>query len=259
MAKGSRTSNTKNDVLPHGNSSATVRDVGKIPAKSNPSKPFHHYVNDFAKTRNIDELRKVLSKNGVEISDRLVKYVNKGDIEFDTIKRFFHGALQTMSTYGNLQEFSGFGAFKSARSSTMAYYNHPADIGTQGTGHIALNVSLINKHNAKSTGAHEAFHQVTAHRADKSNMDSLLYADKIYTKSYKSWKRKNKHKDIVSDTKKHISNYGATNSSEALSEAMANITKSRNKASRLSRTAISNVSYDITHSRVKGKQYKINK
>lgn len=222
--------------------------VGKIPAKKNPFKPFKEYQTEFAKAKDAQSLVKVLEDNGVAISDKFVKYIQSGKYPIESAKAFLKGNLLTISHYGDGERFIGFGAYKDSRSPTVAFYSHPTITGTQGNGYVAVNIGHPSSRTGSiyGTGAHEGYHHVTAVIADAKNTSMYTYANDVVKSSYSSWSKKTglSSGDIKKDFTTHVSAYGATKDSEALSESMKNVIMKKGKASSLSKTVFNQVRKD---------------
>lgn len=223
--------------------------VGRFPKNKNPFKPFKTYQKEFAAAKDLPTLKKVLEDNGVVISSKLEKYIAKGEYPLKDAKSFMKGALLTMSHYGDGEKFIGFGAFNKPNMSTIAQYSHPVKIGYQAYGDISVNIGHA-KSRGKSiygTGAHEAYHQVTALMGDRKGMSTHKYSEGVVTDVYGKWSSNKINKssgDIKTDVKKHISDYGTKNNNEALSESMKNVINKGHKASTLSKDIYKHVKAD---------------
>ena len=250
MANGSSSSGaTKAGHLGNsGGGGGGPKNVGKIPAKKNPFKPFKQYQKEFAKANDAQTLTKVLEDNGVAISDKFVRYIESGKYPIEDAKRFMKGALLTISHYGDGERLVGFGAYKDSRSGTVAYYSHPTIVGAQGNGYIAVNIGHPSSRGKGiyGTGAHEGYHQVEAVIGDASKQSMYTYSEKVVTSAYSKWTKKSglSSGNVKKDFTTHVSAYGATKNSEALSEAMRNVIMKKGKASSLSKAVFSQVRED---------------
>lgn len=224
------------------------KDVGKIPAKKNPFKPFKEYQKEFTKAKDAQSLVKVLEDNGVAISDKFVRYIETGKYPIEDAKAFLKGNLLTISHYGDGDRFIGFGAYKDSRSPTVAFYGHPTITGAQGNGFVAVNIGHPSSRGKSiyGTGAHEGYHHVTAVIADAKKVNMYTYSNDVVKSSYDKWGKKTglSTGNIRSDFTTHVSPYGATKDSEALSESMKNVIMKRNRASSLSKTVFNRVRED---------------
>lgn len=222
--------------------------VGVIPQKKNPFKPFKTYQKEFGKAKDAQSLVKVLEDNGVAISDKFVRYIESGKYPIEDAKAFIKGNLLTISHYGDGERFIGFGAYKDSRSRTVAFYSHPTVTGAQGNGYVAVNIGHPSSRGKSiyGTGAHEGYHHVTAVIADAKNANMYTYANDVVKKSYSSWSKKTglSTGDIKKDFTTHVSRYGATKDSEALSESMKNVIMKKGGASSLSKTVFNQVRKD---------------
>ena len=88
------------------------KNVGNIPAKKNPFKPFKTYQKEFAQAKDAPALKKVLEDNGVAISDKFEKYIATGQYPIEHAKAFIKGSLLTISHYGDGERLIGFGAYQ---------------------------------------------------------------------------------------------------------------------------------------------------
>lgn len=215
-------------------------DVGNFPEKKNPFQPFKTYQKEFAAAKDLPTLKKVLEDNGVVMSDKLENYIAKGKYPLEDAKSFMKGTLLTMSHYGDGEKFVGFGAFNRSNMSTIAQYSAPAMVGEQARGNISVNIghSYSRGKSIYGTGAHEAYHQVEALMGDRKGMEMSAYSESVVKNVYGKWSKNKANKssgDVKADVKKHISDYGATNNNEALSEAMKNVINKGHKASTLSK------------------------
>ena len=73
---------------------------------------------------------------------------------------------------------------------------------------------------------------------DRKGIDMSLYSESVVKNVYGKWSSNKANKssgNIKTDVSTHISNYGATNNNEALSEAMKNVINRGHKASTLSK------------------------
>lgn len=214
--------------------------VGNFPEKKNPFQPFKTYQKEFAEAKDLPTLKKVLEDNGVVMSDKFEKYIAKGKYPLNDAKNFIKGTLLTMSHYGDGEKFVGFGAFNSSRLPTVAQYSAPAVVGNQANGNISVNIGHPSSRGKGiyGTGAHEAYHQVEALMGDRKGIDMSLYSESVVKNVYGKWSSNKANKssgNIKTDVSTHISNYGATNNNEALSEAMKNVINRGHKASTLSK------------------------
>lgn len=214
--------------------------VGNFPEKKNPFQPFKTYQKEFAEAKDLPTLKKVLEDNGVVISDKLEKYIAKGKYPLNDAKNFIKGTLLTMSHFGDGDKFVGFGAFNSSRNPTVAQYSAPAVVGSQAHGNISVNIGhpASRVKGIYGTGAHEAYHQVEALMGDRKGIDMSAYSESVVKSVYGKWSKNKANKstgDVKKDVSKHISDYGATNNNEALSEAMSNVISKGHKASTLSK------------------------
>ena len=222
--------------------------VGIIPAKKNPFKPFKEYQHEFAKAKDAQSLGKVLEDNGVAISDKFLRYIESGKYPIENAKDFIKGTLLTISHYGDGERFVGFGAYKRSDSPIVAYYQHPTVVGSQGNGYIAVNIGHPSSRSKSiyGTGAHEGYHHVEGVIGDVKKIDMYTYSKDVVVRSYSSWGKKTglSTGDIKKDFTTHVSSYGATKDSEALSEAMKNVIMHKGKASALSKTIFNEVRRD---------------
>lgn len=250
MANGSSSSGaTKAGHLGNGGGGVRVpKNVGNIPAKKNPFKPFKTYQKEFAQAKDASTLKKVLEDNGVAISDKFEGYIETGKYPIEHAKAFMKGALLTISHYGDGERFAGFGAFKDSNSGTVAYYAHANVVGTQGDGYIAVNIGHPSSRTSGiyGTGAHEGYHQVEGVIGDASKQSMYTYSENVVKSAYSKWSKKTglSTGDIKNDFTTHVSPYGATKNSEALSEAMKNVIMKKGKASSLSKTVFNQVRND---------------
>lgn len=231
-----------------GNGGGGNKKVGIIPPKKNPFKPFKTYQKEFDKAKDAKSLAKVLEDNGVAISDKFLRYIDSGKYPIESAKAFLKGNLLTISHYGDGERFVGFGAYKDSNSGVVAYYSHPTITGSQGNGYVAVNIGHPSSRSSSiyGTGAHEGFHHVNAVIADAKKQDMYTYANDVVKKSYSSWSKKSGKStgDIKNDFRTHVSAYGATKDSEALSESMKNVIMKKGKASSLSKTVFNQIRED---------------
>ena len=224
------------------------KNVGSIPAKKNPFKPFKTYQKEFAQAKDASTLKKVLEDNGVAISDKFEKYIETGKYPIEHAKAFMKGALLTISHYGDGERLVGFGAYKDSRSGTVAYYAHADVVGTQGNGYIAVNIGHPSSRTKGiyGTGAHEGYHHVEGVIGDASKQSMYTYSNQVVQSAHSKWSKKTglSTGNIKQDFTTHVSKYGATRDSEALSEAMKNVIMKRGKASSLSKTVFNQVRED---------------
>lgn len=207
----------------------------------NPFKEFKTYQKEFADAKDLATLKKVLEDNGVVMSDKFENYISKGRYPIERAKDFMKGALLTMSHFGDGDKFVGFGAYSKSNSPVLAYYAHPTVVGSQANGYIAVNIGHGSAWNSKKiygTGAHEAYHQVEGLMGDRKGISYKQYSQDVVTKVYKEWSgnpKNNATGKIKTDVAKHISSYGATSNTEALSEAMNNVITQKGRASTLAK------------------------
>lgn len=258
MPKDSRGGQGGDKHLGNSSSSGGYKgSVGNFPEKKNPFQPFKTYQKEFTSAKDLPTLKKVLEDNGVVMSDKFEKYIATNKYPLEDAKNFIKGTLLTMSHYGDGEKFVGFGAFNSSRSSTVAQYSAPAVIGSQANGNISVNIGhpFSRGKSIYGTGGHEAYHQVEALMGDRKGITMDKYSESVVTRVYGKWSKNKANKssgNIKTDVSTHISNYGATNNNEALSEAMKNVINKGHKASSLSKDIYKQVKADT-------KTYKIKK
>ena len=231
-----------------GNGGGGSKKVGIIPAKKNPFKQFKTYQKEFERAKDAKSLAKVLEDNGVAISDKFLRYIESGKYPIESAKAFLKGNLLTISHYGDGERFVGFGAYKDSNSPVVAFYQHPTITGSQGNGYIAVNIGhpASRSQSIYGTGAHEGYHHVNAVIADAKNVSMYSYANDVVKSAYSGWSKKSglSTGDIKKDFTTHVSAYGASKDSEALSESMKNVIMKKSNASSLSKTVFKQVLAD---------------
>lgn len=223
-------------------------EIGKMPAKKAPFRPFKEYQKEFERTKDAQSLKKVLEDNGVPISDKLEKYIVTGKYPIEQAKLFIKGSLLTISHYGEGNKFLGFGAFMDSNSGTVAFYRAPTITGAQSNGVIAVNIGHPKSRTKEiyGTGAHEGYHHVQGVLGDATNQSMNRYSENVVASVYPKWVKKARITtgNIKTDFAAYVSMYGASSNAEALSEAMKNVIMKKGKASTLSKDIFKQVRAD---------------